>query len=188
MKIKINILNYKPIILLLIVNLVNLGIYLLTGSKIAFLIWSYWLQGLIIGLITTIKIIDFRFSSKQDDGLVKLIDIIFQAPLTIFIGIFFLLHYGGFQFGIYAWLKDIFPVAAFFVIALQGVFWYLNHLFSYLINRKTEKNEKSLIWLMLFPYARIIPIYVFVILTVFLSDNKNMIINRSEERRVRERV
>jgi len=127
------------------------------------LIWIYWSQSVTIGVTNYIKM--RRLEAAAGSG----------QPLSGFNSSFFLMHYGFFHF-IYLLFILIFTFAGedlplkgevpiqWFWVMVSIVTFILNHFFSYFYNRERDQAKESIDRLFFFPYARIVPMHLTLIL------------------------
>ena len=163
---------YDPTVLaLLAVNLFVLDTFIVNGWRIFDLIFVYWFQSVIIGFFQILKILSSKKFSVEGETLLGFPSEEKPGSKTI-VALFFGLHYGIYHLMI-AFLTGIFEFKvigslAFIIIIL----FFINHLFSFLYYKKDIENRKPVISLkMYWPYARVIPMHVFVISGVVLASN-----------------
>jgi hypothetical protein len=136
------------------------------------IMWIYWIQSASIGIFWFIKMISLKkFTTK---GFYSGNQPVKQTEgAKIFTSIFFLIHYGGFHVAYASFLagtdKSVEPVP----IILAGAIFFVNQLFSFFYNMKREREERpNLGKLMFFPYARIVPMHVTVMVASILRDKE----------------
>lgn len=149
---------------LLTSNAITILVALIQQWDFSMVIWAYWFQSVIIGLFQWKKILDLKtFSTKGftiNHRAVKA-----TAYTKHYTAWFFLFHYGFFHF-VYALflftgvgrphLRALLPIIAVFL---------LNHLFSYMKNRRQDSTQKQNIGKMMSrPYARIVPMHLIIML------------------------
>ena len=152
--------------ILLLSNILTI-IFALTGQWDLLIIMSgYWLQSVIIGFFNFLRIINLKDFSVKDfeinDRPTKAV-----KNTKIFVAFFFAFHYGLFHFGYLSSLiafmeeRGINITNEIYPLALIGIIFFLNHLFSFWYNRKEFEGKKPNIGkIMFFPYARIIPMHL----------------------------
>ncbi len=154
------------------------------------IMWIYWCQSVIIGFFNVIRILKLKtFSAKNlklNNIPVEKIKLFRNIPtlFKVFVACFFAFHYGFFHL-VYAVFLSVgtiaslygsavgFPlpfghVAFFGVLFSAGVF-FINHLFSFIYNSKKDEGLPDIGRLMFYPYARIIPMHITIIIGVLLG-------------------
>jgi len=122
----------------------------------------YWYQNVIIGVFNVIKMLNAK-TLVDGAGL----DAAPQKAINAFMAGFFCVHYGFFHFGYYQFLKGAFAKAhTEFVYIAVGVF-FLNHLFSFFYNLKSDPDKDNVAKLMFTPYERIVPMHLTIIFGFF---------------------
>ncbi|OGC11242.1 hypothetical protein A3K48_01800 [candidate division WOR-1 bacterium RIFOXYA12_FULL_52_29] len=135
---------------LVFANLLTIAMALKFNWSLMELMWIYWAQSVIIGVINFIKLIKFPA-----------------------IALFFLVHYGifhlvylvflaAFTFGGESPINNGSPIQWSWVWLTAGVF-LINHSFSYFYNREKDLARQNPDALFMFPYARIIPMHLTLI-------------------------
>jgi hypothetical protein len=163
------ILTDRSALFLIFSNIVLIFFALYENWGILTVMFIYWCQSIIIGFFTFIKMItlkDFSTGGVNNNTLPP------TTSTKIFMSFFFLIHYGMFHFGYFVFLIG----GAFFtselklepidvsILLIMGVF-FVNHLFSFLYNRKKDANKRPNIGkIMFFPYIRIIPMHLTIII------------------------
>ena len=155
--------------LLLITNISTIIIALKQNWNILYLIWIYWFQSVTIGLFNFFKL---KLLAKQD-----------KVQSTFSLHWFFALHYGLFHFVYLVFIlvftifkEEFFPNLIQFTLKdfgwmfILSLAFFINHLFSYFYN-KEEILSKDINQVMLFPYARIVPMHLTLILAFFLGSS-----------------
>lgn len=163
--------------LLIIANIVIIVLALKDGWNLLTLMWVYWVQSVIIGVINVIRIFALRdFSTthmRYRDGT--------PIPNTkkekIVNAFFFLVHYGFFQVcsAIMIWnasyvFKRQFEPPELLPIYISAGIFLANHLFSFLYHYKDLTKKQELGNLMAVPYIRIIPMHFVVFLMVLIPS------------------
>ena len=157
------------------------------------ILWIYWWQSIIIGLFNFLKILTLKNFSTQGFFLNGR-PVSPTKTSKIYTAFFFTLHYGFFHFGYAMFLLMFsrgFTSASIDIngsvqhininVLNQGLSagninyiniliivagFFINHLFSFLYNWPQEKKNINLGRLMFFPYARILPMHLTIILAV----------------------
>lgn len=153
---------------LLASNLIALVMAIRDHCDFATLIWLYWFQSVIIGIFNF-----FKIRALKDSTIFKTSD---YKPLPVniktktFAAFFFAFHYGLFHLMAFLFLFDDYKIniGMLKLMALPATAFFFNHLFSFFYNRRADQN-KSVKQTMFFPYARIIPMHLTVLLGGFLS-------------------
>jgi hypothetical protein len=157
---------------LLFSNIVTIFIATAENWKLSTIMWVYWFQSATIGFFNFIRIIQTKeFSNKKIS--------INEQPTQIsphikyFLAFFFLFHFGFFQFGYLIFLLmgtitksygDTPNLDEIKYILLTALIFFINHLFSYLYNKSQDTQKQNIISLMVYPYARIVPMHLTIIL------------------------
>jgi len=157
---------------LLITNLVSAVVGVANGWGLKEFMLLYWCQSVIIGFFQFLKILDLK--EFFTEGFLINGRPVSPTPATKrWTAYFFAFHYGFFHLVYLAFMgfMAVFgglakKVGWLTVLSLVGMF-FLNHLFSYLTNRKKDRRRKPNIGsMMFFPYIRIVPMH-FTILFAF---------------------
>ena len=159
--------------LLLASNIFTIYLALSQGWSLMPIMCIYWFQSITIGFFNFVRMLTIKKFTTS--GLTKHGMPVLPATEATrkFHAFFFLLHFGFFHL-IYLWFIFIgFFVESktselngvdFALILLAGVSFYINHLLSYLYNKPSETKEISLGILMYYPYARVVPMHLTIIL------------------------
>ncbi len=157
---------------LVLSNLITIVLAVVFSWSIIIILWSYWLQSVIIGLFNFIKILTLKDFSTKGMFAGAQASPVPSAGLKIFIAFFFAFHYGFFHL-IYAVFLSMFTAASFFLssfsftdlsfILLSGIIFFFNHLFSFIYYSKKPQKKQNIGKVMMFPYARIIPMHLTII-------------------------
>ncbi|MBE3120826.1 MAG: hypothetical protein IMZ43_11140 [Thermoplasmata archaeon] len=156
--------------MLLLSNLLTIVIAILFHWSILTLLWGYWLQSIIIGLFTVVKLLVFGYRNKHQRLLLT----------AVRDSIFFSVHYGIFHFVylIFLYFFSTSGISGFHFrqpdyigITFIGVLFFVNHLYSFLKNYVLEKKRigKSTNQIFLEPYKRIFPMHLIIIAAGFFS-------------------
>ena len=158
--------------LLILANVVTIVLAVWQQWDMVTVMWVYWCQSVIIGLFQFKKITDLkRFSTKDFRINGKSVEP--TEATKKYTAYFFLFHYNGFHFLYFIFLAQFFGIAiAWSAIAAGAGIFFLNHLFSYRMNRLQDQERVPNIGVMMFfPYARIIPMHVTIIFGFLLTQN-----------------
>src|SRR3989344_414891 len=151
-------------------NLITIFIALWQNWNLADLIWVYWLQSVIIGYFQQKKIKEVENYSTDrfymNDKPVEANYENKQKVANLFILIYGLFHFFYIIFILTYGLPD------FSWLAFLGLMFFVNHYFSYLENKeKDRKIVQNIGEMMFFPYLRIIPMHLIIILGhLFMND------------------
>jgi hypothetical protein len=130
------------------------------GWPLAIIMWIYWGQSVFIGIFWFFKILtlkEFTTEGFYSDG--QQVKTTKKARNET--AVFFLIHYGFFHFVYLLILGGEFKSVPIFQILLLAGIFFLYQAFSFFYSRKWEAKKKPNIGLMmLFPYARIIPMHL----------------------------
>jgi len=156
----------RSLTFLLITNLATVVLAVLQQWTITDLLWIYWGQSVVIGYYNVHRIVDLdRFST---DGFIRSIRPVEPACETQrCTAVCFALHYGLFHlvYGVFLLttfrIHSGFPVSGVLLCILA--FW-LTHRYSYRFNRERDRAVPNIGSLMFFPYARIIPMNLVILL------------------------
>lgn len=138
------------------------------------ILWVYWFQSVIIGVLNFLKIITLK--EYNVDGLKmnnKPIEKTKNAKA--FVAVFFLFHYGFFHF-VYAVFLIAFISEGSVLnsgldknfILLASFIFFINYLIEFIVSFRGESTVESLPKLMFSPYKRIIPMHITIIASGFV--------------------
>ena len=139
--------------------------------SLSFILWVYWTQSVLIGLFWFLKILAFknlyRKSTTSSDNIVRM-----GVIERIAGGLFFLIHYGGFHLVYIAFLRFQFGTCPVKPLVIFGGIFFINQLFSFFANIEKEKGQRANFReFMSFPYARIVPMHLTIILGAGLRES-----------------
>ena len=156
----------RSLMFLLLTNLVIIVCAVLQQWSVADLLWVYWGQGVIIGYYNVHRIVDLdRFSSDGIMGRLGPAEPTCETQRCT--AVCFALHYGLFHlvYGVFLLvtfrIHPDFPLAGLLLCILA--FWF-THRYSYHYNRERDCVVPNIGSLMFFPYARIIPMNLVILL------------------------
>lgn len=157
---------------LLLSNLVTIFFSTKEGWNLSTIMWLYWFQSITIGFFNFIRILqlkDFSTEGFKINGQ----PVQPTQGIKIFTAFFFLFHFGFFHF-----VYSIFLLTGTFTksygggldfielkfVFLTALIFFINHLFSYFYNKPRDTKKQNIGSLMFYPYARIIPMHLTIIL------------------------
>lgn len=158
----LNALKSRSSLALLGVNIAVIGLAVAQDWSLPTILASYWLQSVIIGLFQALKMAELTVFST--DGVKMNDQVVAPTPGTKRSMVaFFLVHYGFFHF-VYALFILQYGAIAWADVAISGLAFFANHLFSYLDNRdRVRKVPPNIGAMMAFPYIRILPMHGFIL-------------------------
>jgi len=153
---------------LVLSNLITIVLAVVFSWSIMIILWSYWLQSIIIGFFNFFKILtlkEFSTDGYKSNGR--------EVPATtgtkIGTAFFFAFHYGMFHL-IYSFFLLGFSFASSGIsfeeigfVFLSGIIFFVNHLFSFLYFKSKPQKKQNIGAVMFFPYLRIIPMHTTII-------------------------
>jgi hypothetical protein len=144
----------NPVFYLILSNLFVLIFALVYSWNIGEIIWIFLIQNLIIGFFNFLRIV--------------------QNKTRMIFGVFFLMHYGGFQLAYMILLFSMFKNVNALHVLISGALFIMPHFLSYRQKLKYDRNDViSLTRLMNVPYLRIIPMHIIIFVAAALgTENK----------------
>ena len=180
---------------LVISNIATISMALYFNWNVMTILWVYWFQSVIIGFFTVLKILTAKVEAAEklkahvSGNVLKFIG----GASKLFLAAFFVVHYGMFHF-VYAIFLAAFTFEGmqlslgqnaneiFGVLIAAGIF-FANHLFSFWHNfikgGEREMGASGIPRLFSFPYARIVPMHMTIILgglLFFLSQGNRLLL------------
>lgn len=153
--------------LLVLSNVATIVLAIVEHWDISTVMWTYWAQSVIIGLINFMRMLALKNASMK--GIVINGKSAHTMKYTNVSGaLFFLAHYGGFHL-IYAMFLFAVGLPDIHVVLSASAIFLVNHLFSYFYNKANEEKEQSFAELMSRPYLRIIPMHLSIIFGSFFG-------------------
>jgi hypothetical protein len=170
--------------MLLLSNLVTLFFAIKENWSYESIIMVYAAQSLSIGIVTLVRIMtlkNFKKRAVYTDSGERIKSVIPKKTIKIIYSILFILGYlllNAFFFmafsGIFEYGYESVPWT--YILLPSGIF-LINHLFSFFYNKERDKKKADIHKIMIFPYIRIIPIFLF---TMLGGDIFGWFITRSE--------
>jgi len=182
--------NLQPVLtdpslwILFVTNIVTIYVASMQGWNLLELMWTYWFQSITIGFFNFLRILSLKKYSTEGMKLNG------KQPVAggdtkRAAAFFFLVHFGFFHFvylgflgaftkmgGVVVGMDEIsgFALPNFNTVLLPAVMFFISHAFSYVYNRPRDTEKQNLGALMFYPYARILPMHLTVILIPFFSS------------------
>ena len=166
---------------LLFSNFTTIFFAIREGWDLKTIIWIYWFQSITIGLFNFIRILQLKEFSTEN---FKINDRSVQPTqhTKIFTAFFFLFHYGLFHSVYFMFLlvgtfggslegsTNIIDIKFIFLTVLL---FFINHLFSFIYNRPKDTKKQNIGTLMFYPYARIIPMHMTILIGSMIALGGN---------------
>jgi hypothetical protein len=167
--------------LLLASNGVTILLATTQGWNLLALMWVYWFQNIVIGFFNFVRIRQLKEFSTEGFSINGRPAEPTQETKN-HVARFFLLHYGFFHLAYFIFLlifslngmfgsvgENALNVADLKYIIPTALLFLGNHVFSYFYNRPRDTGRQKIGSLMFYPYARIIPMHLTIILGAFLG-------------------
>ncbi|MDO8583058.1 MAG: DUF6498-containing protein [bacterium] len=164
----------SSVISLLFSNILIIILAIVQRWEVATVLWTYWMQSVIIGFFNFLRILSLKNFSTKNFTINN--QPALPTPQTkIFTALFFAFHYGLFHFIYAVFLFNFFnsgqPLDLNY-LSLGGLIFFLNHFFSYLHNKMTNKQKTQNIGQLIFsPYVRIVPMHLIVVFGAFMGQS-----------------
>lgn len=157
---------------------------LIEGWSLGVLMWVYWSQSVNIGIFWFFKILSLKeFSTEGFKINNRSVEPTVHTKKQT--AVFFLIHYGFFHLIYSVFLGGMFKSVKLVPIFLMAGVFFAYQCFSFFYNRKWENKQKPNIGtMMFFPYARIIPMHITIILGGFLSGGMSGTLDEAFVKRV----
>ena len=149
-------------------NILVIAVALNQGWDLGYMLWVYWFQSLTIGIVTFIRILSLKNYSTE--GYTVNGNTVEPTTGTKINGaLFFMFHYGLFHFVYYIFLSNANPLnvgtsnSSTSILYVTAVLFLANHLFSFFYNKPDDRIQQNIGAVMLYPYARILPMHLVII-------------------------
>ena len=173
-----NILSNASLWVLLLSNIIVIYIALTEGWNLTTLLWVYWFQSIVIGFFHFIRILQLQEFSTEG---FKINGQPAQPTrgTKIFTAYFFLFHYGIFHIVYLVFLLtgtftetygESLNITESKAILYAALVFFINHLFSFFYNRPRDTKKQNIGALMFYPYARILPMHLTIILSSLFTS------------------
>lgn len=151
---------------LFLVNVGNIFFAVIENWSLSTILWTYWVQSVLIGLFQCLKILRLKAFSTEGVAMNGK-----PVPPTVGtkhkIAGFFLFHYGFFHFIYAIFLGALSGKVDAAAVGLAGLAFGVNHFLSYRLNRECDEGRMPNIGsLMFFPYIRIVPMHLIIMISV----------------------
>ena len=160
----------SSLVTLIISNLAVTAWAVIDSWSLPAIMWVYWLQSVGIGFFWFFKILGLKdFSTKNCS-----IGLPGQSTTRykIHTAVLFLVHYGFFHLGYAAGIGKLKQTDTSILVIAAGIVFFLNQLYSFVYNQKRlpQQQKPNIGKLMLYPYARIIPMHFTIIAASILHE------------------
>jgi len=166
----------RSLTFLLLTNLATVVGTVLQGWNITDLLWIYWGQSVVIGYYNVHRIVDLdRIATDGFISNIRPVEPMCETQRCT--AVCFALHYGLFHlvYGVFLLttfrIHPDFPVAGVLLCILA--FWF-THRFSYRFNRERDRAVPNIGSLMFFPYVRIIPMNLVILLGAPIAGDNTL--------------
>jgi len=166
----------RSLTFLLLTNLATVVGTVLQGWNITDLLWIYWGQSVVIGYYNVHRIVDLdRIATDGFISNIRPVEPMCETQRCT--AVCFALHYGLFHlvYGVFLLttfrIHPGFPVAGVLLCILA--FWF-THRFSYRFNRERDRAVPNIGSLMFFPYVRIIPMNLVILLGAPIAGDNTL--------------
>jgi hypothetical protein len=160
---------------LIIANMIAINLAIYEGWSLQDLMVIYWTQSVIIGYFSYRRILNLKQFSTEN---FKINDV--RPPenekTRRNTATFFALHYGIFHAAYLGFLmgNDQQFQGSWLMLFICVVVFYVNHRYSYAYNKALDESRKPNIGIiMFFPYARIVPMHLMIVLGHALGPTTN---------------
>ena len=136
----------SSVISLLFSNIIIIVLSIVQGWEITTVLWTYWIQSVIIGLFNFLRILSLKKFSTENFTINNQ-PALLSSKTKFFTAFFFAFHYGFFHFIYAIFLFQFFssgPPLDLNYLFLGGLIFFLNHFFSYLHNKIIDEKKLSI--------------------------------------------
>jgi hypothetical protein len=163
-----NLFHDRSLWLLLASNAVTILVAMLQNWDLLAVMRVYWFQSVVIGFFNFLRI--RRLREFSTGGLrINGHPVEPTQKTKNRIARFFLLHYGFFHLGYFMFLRGVSSTDLKYVLPVALLFLG-NHLYSHFYNRPRDTGRQNIGTLMAYPYVRIIPMHLTIVLGFFISS------------------
>jgi hypothetical protein len=166
-----SILRDRGVLRLLAANLIVIALALYEKWDANILVWICWVQSVIIGIFWFVRIVShrhlYRLETRGLDGRPRPLTAMERLPM----GLFFLVHYGGFHLGYLLlvaggfFARDQEPYFPRLEVAVAGGLFFVGQLMSFINDpKRIQSRMAELSVLMGHPYGRILPMHVTILI------------------------
>jgi hypothetical protein len=153
---------------LLAANALAVLLVVLDNWDLGFALVVFWWQNVIIGIFNVIRILtypdEFLKGATISKGNTPVLSGEKAAKTAkIFLAGFFAVHYGFFHFGYYSFLAQYFKTVNAGLVFLMIAVFFLQEGYAYLASRFNGEKPADLGRLFFFPYFRIFPMHIIII-------------------------
>jgi len=175
----------NSVIFLLFSNILSIVLAIFQNWSLITIMLIYWFQSVTIGFFNFVRILTLKkFSTKNLKINNRKVEP--SEKTKFFIAFFFAFHYGLFHIVYLAFIlgfgflsiavsgaKTLMPHPMdMFYIPLMGIMFFFNHMYSFLHNKKIDEDKiQNIGRIMFFPYIRIIPMHITVMIVFFLGNS-----------------
>jgi hypothetical protein len=163
-------------------NALSAYMALTQGWSLGELMWVFWIQSIIIGLINIVRIMSVReFENENGNPAKARAGATFMAKISACS--FFAVHYGFFHVVYAIFLTDFWPLEQYDAAQIQSVLvcaggFLAAHVFSFAHNvrRDFQAHKPKLGRLFFYPYIRIIPMHLTILIGTVLGAQGMMVL------------
>lgn len=168
--------------IILLSNVVSIVLAVSQHWSMGEILWVYWGQSVIIGVVNVHRMLNLKeFSTKNLKSNGRPVPETEEGKRSI--AFFFAIHYGVFHLVYFIFLWQELPLGS---LAIEDLMWLLllvfgffsSHSFSYRynLNNDFKQQKPNLGTLMFYPYLRIIPMHLIIILGATMTSTASLLI------------